>query len=61
MNDSVFLLDASNGTWNGLTPSMRISQTQTPNIQTSEAAVNLLKLIDSGDIHLMGSLPRDAL
>lgn len=28
-----------------------------PNIHTSDAVVNLLKLIDSGAIHLMGSLP----
>ena len=31
-----------------------------PNIQTSLAVVNLLKLIDSGAIHLMGSLPLEA-
>lgn len=31
-----------------------------PNIQTSLADVNLLKLIDSGAIHLMGSLPLEA-
>lgn len=59
--------------WKGFTPSMSISQMQTPdiihikirnkiashifylpNIQTSLAVVNLLKFIDSGDIHLMG-------
>lgn len=31
-----------------------------PNIQTSLAVVNRLKLMDSGAIHLMGSLPLDA-
>jgi hypothetical protein len=31
-----------------------------PNIHTSLAAVNLLKLIDSGAIHLIGSLPLEA-
>ena len=31
-----------------------------PNIQTSLAEVNLLKLIDSGAIHLIGSLPLEA-
>lgn len=31
-----------------------------PNIQTSLADVNLLKLIDSGAIHLIGSLPLEA-
>lgn len=31
-----------------------------PNIQTSLAVVNRLKLMDSGAIHLMGSLPFDA-
>lgn len=31
-----------------------------PNIHTSLAEVNLLKLIDSGAIHLMGSLPFEA-
>lgn len=31
-----------------------------PNIQTSLAVVNLLKLIDSGAIHLIGSLPFEA-
>ena len=34
--------------------------TDSPNIQTSLAVVNLLKLIDSGAIHLMGSLPLEA-
>ena len=28
-----------------------------PNIQTSDAVVNLRKLIDSGAIHLIGSFP----
>ena len=32
-----------------------------PNIHTSLADVNLLKLIDSGAIHLIGSLPLEAL
>lgn len=31
-----------------------------PNIQTSLAVVNRLKLMDSGAIHLIGSLPLDA-
>ena len=31
-----------------------------PNIQMSLAVVNLLKLIDSGAIHLIGSLPFEA-
>lgn len=31
-----------------------------PNIQTSLAEVNLLKLIDSGAIHLIGSFPLEA-
>ena len=31
-----------------------------PNIQTSLADVNLLKLMDSGAIHLIGSLPLEA-
>lgn len=31
-----------------------------PNIQTSLSPVNLLKLILSGAIHLMGSFPWDA-
>lgn len=31
-----------------------------PNIQTSVAVVNLLKFIDSGAIHFMGSFPFDA-
>lgn len=31
-----------------------------PNIHTSLAVVNLRKLIDSGAIHLIGSLPLDA-
>lgn len=31
-----------------------------PNIQTSLAEVNLLKLMDSGAIHLIGSLPFEA-
>lgn len=31
-----------------------------PNIQTSLAVVNRRKLIDSGAIHLMGSLPLEA-
>ena len=31
-----------------------------PNIHTSLADVNLLKLIDSGAIHLIGSLPLEA-
>ena len=46
--------------WKGLTPSIRISQTQTPNIHTSDAVVNLRKLIDSGAIHLIGSFPFEA-
>lgn len=41
-------------------PYMRISQIQTANIHTSLAAVNLLKLILSGAIHLIGNLPLDA-
>lgn len=32
-----------------------------PNIQTSLAVVNRLKLMDSGAIHLIGSLPLDAI
>lgn len=31
-----------------------------PNIQTSLAVVNRLKLMDSGAIHLIGSLPLEA-
>jgi len=47
--------------WNGLTPIISTSHMHTPNIQTSLAVVNRLKLIDSGDIHLIGNLPLDAL
>lgn len=43
--------------WNGLTPIIKISQTHTANIHTSLAVVKRRKLIDSGAIHLMGSLP----
>ena len=45
---------------NGLTPLISISQQQTPNIQTSLDPVNRLKLMLSGAIHFIGSLPRDA-
>ena len=44
----------------GLTPLIKISQQQTPNIHTSLRPVNRRKLMLSGAIHLMGSLPRDA-
>lgn len=37
-----------------------INDHNSPNIQTSLAEVNLLKLIDSGAIHLIGSLPLEA-
>lgn len=36
------------------------SKLNSPNIHTSLAEVNLLKLIDSGAIHLIGSLPFEA-
>lgn len=39
---------------------IRRKNNNSPNIQTSLADVNLLKLIDSGAIHLMGSLPLEA-
>ena len=42
-------------------PNISISQTQTPNIQTSLAVVNLRKLMLSGAIHLIGSFPLEAL
>ena len=44
----------------GLTPLIKISQQHTPNIQTSLRPVNRRKLMLSGAIHLMGSLPREA-
>lgn len=44
----------------GFTPLIKISQQQTPNIQTSLRPVNRRKLILSGAIHLMGSLPLEA-
>lgn len=47
--------------WNGFTPIINTSHMHTPNIQTSLAVVNRLKLMDSGDIHLIGNLPLDAL
>lgn len=37
-----------------------IQYSNLPNIQTSLAVVNLLKLIDSGAIHFIGSLPFEA-
>jgi hypothetical protein len=43
--------------WNGLMPNIRISQVHTPNIHTSLAVVKRRKFIDSGAIHLMGSIP----
>lgn len=43
--------------WNGFTPSIRISHVHTPNIQTSLAVVKRRKFIDSGAIHLIGSMP----
>lgn len=46
--------------WKGFTPYIIISQIHTPNIHTSLSVENLRKLIDSGAIHLMGSLPFDA-
>lgn len=46
---------------NGFTPLINISQQQTPNIHTSLEPVNLLKLMLSGAIHLIGSLPLDAI
>ncbi len=44
----------------GLTPLIKISQQHTPNIHTSLRPVNRRKLMLSGAIHLMGSLPLDA-
>ena len=44
----------------GLTPNIKSSQTQTPNIQTSLALVNRLKFILSGAIHFIGSRPLEA-
>ena len=41
-------------------PIMNSSQIHTPNIQTSLEEVNLLKLIDSGAIHFIGSRPLEA-
>ena len=38
-----------------------IKRVSLPNIHTSLAVVNRRKLIDSGAIHLIGSLPLDAL
>lgn len=38
----------------------QIKDHSSPNIQTSLADVNLLKLMDSGAIHLIGSLPLEA-
>lgn len=46
--------------WNGFTPYIKTSQQQTPNIQTSEADEKRRKLMDSGAIHLIGSLPFEA-
>lgn len=43
--------------WNGLIPNIKISHAQTPNIHTSLAVVKRRKLIDSGAIHLIGSIP----
>ena len=39
---------------------VRISHMHTANIQTSDRCVNRRKLIDSGAIHLIGSLPLEA-
>lgn len=47
--------------WNGFTPYIRISQQHTPNIHTSEADEKRRKLMDSGAIHLIGSLPFEAI
>ena len=38
-----------------------IEQYNLPNIHTSLGLLNLLKLIDSGAIHLIGSFPFEAL
>lgn len=40
--------------------SQTIQYLDLPNIQTSLAVVNLLKLMDSGAIHFIGSLPFEA-
>lgn len=39
---------------------VNLKNVNSPNIQMSLAIVNLLKLIDSGAIHLIGSLPFEA-
>lgn len=45
----------------GCFPKLRISHMHTANIQTSLAVVKRRKLMDSGDIHLMGRRVTEAL